>query len=83
MARQRLHRARRFTLILAALMPLAAGVAVLDAAGRRERLASISTLELCALLGLFVLPAATFWAMRLESRWRRRLAASLVRERAC
>ncbi|HVZ93622.1 MAG TPA: hypothetical protein VG797_03845 [Phycisphaerales bacterium] len=74
MPRHRVIQVRRISLLLAAAWPVAAGITVLGAIVSRDRLASATTAELLALVGLFVLPVVTLWTMRAESRLRRRLA---------
>ncbi len=71
MARAKIIQVRRVGLALAAVLPIGAGVAVLNMVTRREQLASVSTIELFSLLGLFVLPLVTYAAMRLDTKWRR------------
>ncbi len=69
-------RTRRVLLVLVSILCLGVGAAVLYTQVGASQLSRASTMELAALLGLFVLPWMTLFSTRLERRLRRRAVAS-------
>lgn len=66
-------RTRRVLLVFVSILCVGVGAAVLYTQLGASRLSRASTLELAALLGLFLLPWITLGSTRLERNLRRRL----------